>query len=147
MVISARAHYSCLALLELARHIDQEGTASDGLVAAGEIRERHEIPGPFLSQILRSLIASGWVESIRGSQGGYRLVVDPQSISLLDIAEAAGCHPSQKRFDETNLASQVLCETWANAAECARAELQRVTLADIVNRCSESEHARLMFYI
>lgn len=147
MVISARVHYCCLALLELARQVSKEGDGNGVPVAAGEISERHDIPGPFLSQILRSLLASGWVESIRGSQGGYRLVVDPQSITLLDIAEAAGGHQSQHRFDDSSLAAKLLCDLWANASERARSELQSVTLASLVSQCAETDDAMSMFYI
>ena len=60
MVISARVHYACLALTELATR-----GADSAPVAAAEITLRHGIPGPFLVQILRTLRAAGWVESIR----------------------------------------------------------------------------------
>ena len=60
-------------------------------VAIREIADRHGVPGPFLVQILRTLRTAGWVQSVRGSQGGYRLSVDPAKITLLDIAEAVGC--------------------------------------------------------
>ena len=58
MVISARVHYACVAMLELAIQSD-EGSP----VAIREIADRHGIPGPFLVQILRSLRALGWVQA------------------------------------------------------------------------------------
>jgi Rrf2 family protein len=42
----------------------------------------------FLPQIMAPLVRSGWVESKRGPNGGYRLVADPESISVLDLIEA-----------------------------------------------------------
>ncbi len=72
MMISARVHYACLAMLELAMRQDDPAP-----VAIREIADRHGVPGPFLVQILRTLRAAGWVQSVRGSQGGYRLSVDP----------------------------------------------------------------------
>ena len=142
MVISARVHYSCLAMLELAR---RAGDACP--VAAGEISERHEIPGPFLNQILRALRSSGWVESIRGSHGGYRLVVDPKTITLLDIAEATGCQEPQHRMDDSTAAARTLCDIWTAASDSARAVLGGWTLADLVDRCQDHEDIATMFYI
>jgi Rrf2 family protein len=42
----------------------------------------------FLPQIMAPLVKQGWVESRRGPNGGYRLVADPESISVLDLIEA-----------------------------------------------------------
>ena len=92
MMISARVHYACLAMLELAMRQDDPAP-----VAIREIADRHGVPAPFLVQILRTLRTAGWVQSIRGSQGGYRLSVDPSKITLLDIAEAVGCRRDAHR--------------------------------------------------
>ena len=94
MVISARVHYACLAMLELAIRSDDSSP-----VAIREITDRHGVPGPFLVQILRTLRTAGWVQSIRGSHGGYRLSVDPAKITLLDIAEAVGCQDAGCRTE------------------------------------------------
>ncbi len=141
MIISARVHYSCLAMSELAARQDENTP-----VAAGDISERHGIPGPFLNQILRTLRAAGWVQSSRGSQGGYRLIVDPATITLLDIADEVGCQETQDRR-ETNPtpAGESLQAIWETASESARAVLSRTTLADLVDRCKED--SGVMFYI
>jgi Rrf2 family protein len=41
----------------------------------------------FLPQVLRPLIDAGWVASQRGPTGGYELIVDPATVSLLDVVE------------------------------------------------------------
>ncbi len=141
MVISARVHYACLALLDLAlRHEDSAP------VAAGEITERHGIPGPFLVQILRTLRTAGWVESLRGSQGGYRLTVDPARITLLDVAEAIGCQEGRGKSEGTaTVEGELLEEVWDRAAEASRQVLATTTLGDLVDRCRHGEAT--MFYI
>jgi Rrf2 family protein len=141
MSISARVHYAALALLELALR----GEAS-APVAVREITDRHGIPGPFLVQILRTLRAAGWVQSVRGSQGGYRLVVSPEQISLLDIAEAVGCQDAgcQTETDATP-ADEMLQEFWDDAAEASRQVLSQARLSDLVERCRHGDAT--MFYI
>ncbi len=141
MVISARAHYACLAMLELAI---RSGDPSP--VAVREISDRHGVPAPFLTQILRALRSAGWVSSIRGSNGGYRLAVDPTTITLLDIVEAVGCQEAGCHTDgKATVADAMLQESWEQAAEASRSVLSQIRLADLVERCRHGEAA--MFYI
>ena len=143
MTISARVHYACLAMLELAiRHRSDEKSP----VAVREITDRHGIPGPFLVQILRTLRTAGWVQSTRGSQGGYRLSVDPTQITLLDIAEGVGCQESgcQTEAKQTP-ADQMLQVFWDDAAEASRKVLAEAKLSDLIERCQHGDAA--MFYI
>lgn len=141
MVISARVHYACLAMLELAVRMDD-----DAPVAVREITDRHGVPGPFLVQILRTLRSVGWVQSIRGSQGGYRLAIDPSQITLLDIAEAVGCQESGcQTGTKSTQAGKLLQKSWEDAAEASRAVLTSVTLSDLVERSRHGDET--MFYI
>ncbi|MFK8114155.1 MAG: Rrf2 family transcriptional regulator [Rubripirellula sp.] len=141
MVISARVHYAALAMLELAIRRDDASP-----VAIREITDRHGVPGPFLVQILRTLRAAGWVQSTRGSQGGYRISVDPTKLTLLDIAEAVGCQESGHRSDgNASPGDELLSEYWDEAAEASRKILSLVRLSDLVERCQHGDAA--MFYI
>ncbi len=141
MVISARVHYACLAMLELALR-SEEGSP----VAIREITDRHGVPGPFLVQILRTLRTAGWVQSIRGSHGGYRLSVDPAKITLLDIAEAVGCQEAGCRTEgKATPADEMLQDFWDDAAEASRQVLSRARLSDLVERCRHGDAT--MFYI
>ena len=141
MVISARVHYACLALLELAIRADDASP-----VAIREITDRHGVPGPFLVQILRTLRTLGWVKSIRGSQGGYRLSIDPTQVTLLDIAEAVGCQEAGcKTEGKATPADEVLQEFWDDAAEASRQVLSRAKLSDLVERSRHGDAT--MFYI
>lgn len=141
MVISARVHYASLALLELARRRDDPTP-----VAAAEITARQGIPGPFLAQILRTLRTAGWVESSRGSQGGYRLTVDPSRITLLDVAEAVGCQEGRGKTETIPTAEgELLGEVWERATASSREILAATTLGDLVERCRHGEST--MFYI
>ncbi len=141
MQISARVHYAALAMLELAMRGEEAGP-----VAVREITDRHGIPGPFLVQILRTLRAAGWVQSVRGSQGGYRLSADPSKLTLLDIAEAVGCQDSGCQTEATATpADETLQSFWDEATEASRTVLARARLSDLVERCRHGDAT--MFYI
>ncbi|TWU37307.1 RrF2 family transcriptional regulator [Novipirellula artificiosorum] len=141
MVISARVHYACLAMLELTMRADDSAP-----VAVREITDRHQIPGPFLAQILRPLRVAGWVQSVRGSQGGYRLTVDPGQITLLDIAEAMACQAAHNHLtDNPTGSATALQQVWDDADEASRAVLSSMRLSDLAQRCREGEAT--MFYI
>ncbi|TWU41362.1 HTH-type transcriptional regulator CymR [Novipirellula aureliae] len=141
MVISARVHYACLAMLELTIR-----SGNSAPVTVREITDQHNIPGPFLVQILRPLKKMGWVESVRGSQGGYRLSVDPTQITILDIAEAMSCLDKNSFLTESSTDSAAtLQEIWDQANESSRLVLSGLRLSDVAERCQHG--AAMMFYI
>jgi Rrf2 family protein len=141
MMISARAHYASLALLELAIHND-----SGVPVTIREITDRHGVPGPFLVQILRTLRSVGWVQSLRGSQGGYRLVVDPSQLTLLEIIEAVGCQDTGPRAEcQGTAADEMLQRVWDDATEASRRVLAETRLSDLVEQTRHGDAS--MFYI
>ena len=53
-----------------------------------ELIDRASVPRPFLSKLLHRLGAKRVVRSRRGRRGGYRLAVEPQRFSLLDVIRA-----------------------------------------------------------
>ncbi len=141
MQIPARVHYACLAMLDLASQSSESKP-----VALREITQRHGIPQPFLVQILQQLKAAGWVTSTRGAQGGYRLLVRPEELSLLDIAQQIGCGDTGcGGGDDATAQAQVLRLVWEQASEAFRETLAQTRLSDLVESCAESDST--MFYI
>lgn len=55
---------------------------------SGALAEAIGTTPTYLPQIMTPLVRQGWVESKRGPTGGYRLVADPDVISVLDLVEA-----------------------------------------------------------
>jgi Rrf2 family protein len=84
MLLSARAEYACLAMVELAaRYGDPKP------IPLTDIANKHSIPSPrFLVQILIQLNKAGLVTSTRGAAGGYHLGKRPADISLADVIAA-----------------------------------------------------------
>ena len=97
-------------------------------------------------QIFRSLRTAGWVESVRGSQGGYRLIVRPEEICLLEIAEIMGYQDQGHRTSgKTSAAETMLQEVWEEMSHVSREVLTGIRLSDLAERYQSGEAA--MFYI
>ena len=72
-----RAEYAALAVLELAR-----AYPSDRLTSVQQIASKHNLSPSFLTRVLQHLRRAGLVETERGFQGGFRLLLKPQEIAL-----------------------------------------------------------------
>ena len=53
-----------------------------------EIAQEMDIPNQFLGKIAQQLSRSGILEIIQGPKGGFRLLISPEKLSLLDVIEA-----------------------------------------------------------
>ncbi len=82
MKLSRTVAYALQATLQLAQTGNKEPVPCSSLAAEGKM------PGRFLLQILRNLVAHGILSSTRGVDGGYTLDRPPEEISLLEIIEA-----------------------------------------------------------
>ena len=76
MLISKKHQYALRAIYELARQL------GNGPVKISQIAEAQAIPERFLEVILGQLKKSGFVESKRGYQGGYELVIQPGQLTV-----------------------------------------------------------------
>lgn len=57
------------------------------LVSRKEIAEHAVIPGHFLAKIAQELARAGMIEITQGSKGGFRLLINPGEITLLQVVE------------------------------------------------------------
>ena len=78
-MLSQRTRYALRALQHLA---DRYG---EGPVQLPEIVLRQNIPAKFLTVILSELKRAGFVETLRGKEGGYWLARSPDRISYGDV--------------------------------------------------------------
>ncbi len=53
-----------------------------------EIARTMDIPGQFLGKIAQQLARAGIIEIAQGARGGYRLLVPPEKLTMLDVVEA-----------------------------------------------------------
>jgi len=57
------------------------------VVSRREIASAMEIPDSFMSKIAQQLARAGFLQIIQGTSGGYRLLVSPEKLTLLDVVE------------------------------------------------------------
>ena len=101
MRISAKVDYAVRAMCELAAH------GGDAPMKAELIAAAQEIPGSFLANILADLKRAGFIRSVRGQVGGYRMARPPTEVTIADIiravegplADVRGIRPEALRFD------------------------------------------------
>lgn len=87
--LTKKADYSLIAL----RHLAIVGESVGGTLvprssSAKEIAEAYRIPLPILSKVLQKLGKAGFLQSVQGTNGGYKLARDPQRISVLEVIRA-----------------------------------------------------------
>ena len=80
--LTKKTGYGLIAMVYLARLADDE------LASAREIAERFAVPAALLMNVLKALSAEGYVESVRGAHGGYRLARRPEDINLAEVVAA-----------------------------------------------------------
>ena len=80
-LVSKRVDYALAALIDLAGSPDKQP------MHGSDIAKRNDIPNAYLGQILIELKKGGYLDSVRGTNGGYILAKDPGEISVLDVVE------------------------------------------------------------
>jgi Rrf2 family protein len=127
--ISAKVDYALRALAVLA-------TAGSARTKGDVIAAEQDIPLHFLENILRDLKRAGIVEARRGAHGGYRLAVEPSSVTVADVirivegplADVHGQAPENVTYPGPATA---LRDVWIAVRANLRAVLESVTLADV----------------
>jgi Rrf2 family protein len=79
--LTRKTDYALLALTYLAG-------AGQAVVCAREIAERFAVSPALLMNVLKQLSASGLVQSVRGSHGGYALARPAAQITLAELIDA-----------------------------------------------------------
>jgi len=128
MRISARCDYACRALLELALHWPNKESLS-----IHTISERQSIPMKYLVHILIQLKRMGLVESVRGKQGGYKLLKPPNKISLGEVIREVG-GPLLPVANSATKEESVFSTIWREVEGAMAKVLDKITFEDISNR-------------
>lgn len=76
MKISTKGRYALRLMLDLALHDTGE------YIPLKEVAARQEISDKYLEQIITQLSRAGFVKSVRGAQGGYRLAESPAQYTV-----------------------------------------------------------------
>lgn len=139
MKISAKIDYACRAILELSLH--WPNTVPMPISA---ISRRQNIPIQFLTHILINLKQLGYVDSVRGKNGGYVLRDAPRGIRLSEVVRGLGGLENHRT--QANKGRHVLDTVWQELDDVVTENLQKIDFEAICNRVRHHDKA-LIFEI
>lgn len=129
--LTKKADYGLIALRHLAIAVDATESAS-----AKQIAEQYSIPLPLLSKVLQRLARSGFLESLQGTNGGYRLARPSDEMSVLEVIHTidgpvilTSCFHDDQECDHTSNCS--VREPLRKVHEAISNLLGSITIADI----------------
>lgn len=134
MRISTKGRYALRLMLDLA--INNKGD----YITIKSIASRQNISEKYLEQIISMLNRAGYVKSIRGSQGGYKLTKDPSEYTvgmILKLTEGS-LYPVDCLDEETNECQRSdQCATrflWEKLYNAILGVVDHVTLKDLLEK-------------
>jgi Rrf2 family protein len=80
--MTKKTGYGLIAIMHLARLPEGE------LASAREIARQYGIPLALLMKVLKELCTAGYIASVRGARGGYRLARSPEEVNFVGLMEA-----------------------------------------------------------
>ena len=120
MNITSKGRYALRVMLDLAQHREE------GYISLKTIADRQGYSMKYLEMIVGSLKREGLVASIRGKEGGYQLVRDPEDYT---IGEILRCIEDNLAPVSCIKAGDICCE---HAGECMTIPMWK-ELDDITN--------------
>lgn len=133
MKISTKGRYALRIMIDLAIHDSGE------LIPLKEIAKRQDITQKYMEQIVTPLSRAGFVSSVRGSNGGYRLAKKPSEYTCGDILRVmeGPLVPVACLENETNTCPRAdHCLTlpfWEGLKKVINDYVDATTLEDLVN--------------
>ena len=133
MKISTKGRYALRLMLDLALNNTGE------YITIKTIAARQEISEKYLEQIISLLNRAGYVKSIRGAQGGYRLAKEPAEYTvgmILRLTEGS-LYPTDCLEKDGECTRQSNCatrEVWQEMYEAICSVVDRITLQELVDK-------------
>lgn len=137
MKISTKGRYAVRVMLDLALHNTGE------CIKVKDIAARQDISEKYLEQIIAVLNKAGYVKSVRGAQGGYRISKDPREYTvgmILRLTEGSLAPVAclDENADQCNRVDT--CETlqiWKKLYAAINDVVDNITVADLVKSHNE----------
>ena len=138
MKLSKRGEYALRSMINLgiAAKVERK------LVRVTELAAAEDLPIKFLEQVIQQLREAGFVESVRGKHGGYRLAKPADQIAIGSVVRLIdgplapiGC-VSQTAYEPCNCPDEAHCGLrmlMLDVRNAIAAILDRYTLADVVD--------------
>lgn len=132
MKISTKGRYAVRLLLDIAMNDEVEP------VRLKDTADRQDISMKYLEQIISILVRAGYVRSIRGPQGGYRLAKEPKEYTvgmILRQVEGSLAPVACLEYEENTCERQSECVSlriWHELDTAIKSVIDKYTLADLV---------------
>lgn len=134
MKISTRGRYALRLMLDLAMQETEE------YIPIRSIAERQEISDKYLEQIITALSRAGYVKSIRGAQGGYKLTrpAGEYTVGMILRLIEGDLVPVACMGDDPNQCPRcqqcATLEVWEQLSDAINGVVDHITLADLVEK-------------
>ena len=138
MRISTKGRYALRMMLDIALH------GQDGPVRVRDIAERQNISVKYLEQIISVLTKAGYLRSVRGPMGGYRLSREPAEYTvgmILRLTEG-DMAPVACVADTAECPMSAECITirlWRELDEAIDSVIDKYTLQDLMSWAKKPE--------
>lgn len=134
MKISTKGRYAVRVMLDLAANNTGE------YIKVRNIAERQGLSEKYLEQIISILNKAGYVRSVRGAQGGYKLAKDPSHYTvgmILRLTEGSLSPVACLEGDDNDCERCDTCDTlavWKELRDAINNVVDNVTIADLLER-------------
>ena len=138
MKISTRGRYALRLMLDLALADPEEYCSVKSIAARQQISEK------YMEQIISQLVKAGFVRSVRGAQGGYRLAYAPEKYTagqILRLTEGSLAPVTCLEGEENTCPRAGHCHTlpmWEKLDSLINGYLDSVSLADLLRQTDGS---------
>lgn len=140
MKISTKGRYALRMMCDIAMN------QNENPIPLKEIAERQHISVKYLEQIVIILSRAGFLKSIRGAQGGYKLVNSPDyyTVGMILRLTEGSLAPVSCLDDEVNQCSHAgECQTlfvWEKIYKSICDVVDNITIQDIINNNDTSNY-------
>ncbi len=137
MKISTKGRYAVRVMLDLAMNNTGE------CIKVKEIAARQDLSEKYLEQIIAILNKAGYVKSMRGAQGGYRIAKDPKEYTVGMILRLTEGSLAPVACLEENYGECERCDTcetlavWEEVYEAVNNVVDNITIADLLKRAND----------
>lgn len=137
MKISTKGRYAVRVMLDLASNNTGE------CIKVKQIAQRQGISEKYLEQIIAILNKAGYVKSVRGAQGGYKIAKEPKfyTVGMILRLTEGSLSPVACLDDEVNECERCdTCETltvWKELDQAISQVVDHVTIGDLLERQQE----------
>lgn len=134
MKISTKGRYAVRVMLDLALHNTGE------CIKVKDISARQGVSEKYLEQIISILNKAGFVKSVRGAQGGYRIARGPEEYTvgmILRLTEGSLAPVACLEENADDCDRVDTCETlavWRELYDAINRVVDGVTIADLVEQ-------------